>query len=166
MYDRPILQGRGEFVRLALEEAGADYVDVARKPVEDGRVLSALTRLLEDPDNPRPAFVPLFLRDRAAVVGQTAAILFDLGPRLGHVPEAEEDRIWTHQVQLTIADMVAEVHDTHHPIAVSLADAEQRTEAVRRAAHVRTDRIPELVAWFEHVSTRDGGTCLVGNGLS
>ena len=30
LYYWPGIQGRGEFVRLALEDAGADYVDVAR----------------------------------------------------------------------------------------------------------------------------------------
>ena len=31
LYYWPSIQGRGEFIRLTLEEAGADYVDVARK---------------------------------------------------------------------------------------------------------------------------------------
>lgn len=166
LYDWPTPQGRGEFVRLALEEAGAAYRDVARAPEDDGLGLPALMRLLDDPGNPRPAFAPPFLRDGDVVVGQTAAILLHLGPRLGLVAGAEAARIWTHQIQLTIADMVAEAHDTHHPIAAGLAYADQKREAARRAAHFRADRIPEFLAWFEHVLTRNGGARLVGDGLS
>ncbi|WP_375464452.1 glutathione S-transferase [uncultured Methylobacterium sp.] len=166
LYYWPMLQGRGEFVRLALEEAGAGYVDVAREPEAGGLGMPALRRILDDPDNPRPAFAPPFLRDGDTVVGQTAAILLYLGPRLGLVAGSEADRIWTHQIQLTIADVVAEAHDTHHPIAAGLAYEDQRQEAARRSAHFRTDRIPEFLAWFEHVLTRGGGAHLVGDALS
>ena len=166
LYYWPMLQGRGEYVRLALEEAGASYVDVAREPETDGLGLPALTRILEDLDEPRPSFAPPFLRDGDMVVGQTAAILLYLGPRLGLVGAAEDERIWTHQIQLTIADMVAEAHDTHHPVAVGLAYEDQKAEAARRAAHFRTDRIPEFLAWFEHVLSRNVGTHLVGDRLS
>ena len=120
LYYWPMLQGRGEFVRLALEDAGADYIDIARGSDADGQGLGALTRFLEDPSIPRPAFAPPVLRDGDTLVGQTSAILLYLGPRLGLVGESEADRIWTHQIQLTVADVVAEAHDTHHPVAVSL----------------------------------------------
>ncbi|KAB1076128.1 glutathione S-transferase [Methylobacterium planeticum] len=159
----PMLQGRGEFVRLALEDAGADYVDVARGSEADGQGIGALTRFLEDPSIPRPAFAPPVLRDGDTLVGQTAAILLYLGPRLGLVGDAEADRIWTHQIQLTIADVVAEAHDTHHPIAVSLAYEEQKPEAARRAQAFRRDRIPEFLAWFEHILDRNDGRHLVGD---
>ncbi len=107
LHDWPLIQGRGEFVRLALEEAGAAYVDVAREDGIDGLVAG-----LDAP--PRPPFAPPYLRDGDLVIGQTAAILLHLGPRLGLVGESEADRIWTHQIQLTIADAVAEAHDSHH----------------------------------------------------
>ncbi len=140
----PMIQGRGEFVRLALEEAGAPYVDVAR---EDG--IDGLMAGLDAP--PRPPFAPPYLRDGDLVIGQTAAILHHLGPRLGLVGEREADRIWTHQIQLTIADAVAEAHDSHHPIASALYYEEQTEEAARRAADFRESRIPKFLHWFERV---------------
>ncbi|GJD50044.1 hypothetical protein OPKNFCMD_2780 [Methylobacterium crusticola] len=140
----PGIQGRGEFVRLALEEAGAPYVDVAR---EDGT--GPMMAGLDEP--PRPPFAPPYLRDGDLVIGQSAAILLYLGPRLGLVGEGEADRIWTHQIQLTIADAVAEAHDTHHPIASSLTYEDQRPEAARRAADFRAARIPKYLAWCERV---------------
>ena len=161
-YYWPTIQGRGEFVRLALEDAGAAYVDVARGREEDGQGLGAMTALLEDPSIARPAYAPPFLRDGALILGQTAAILLYLGPRLGLAPTAEADRLWTHQIQLTIADVVAEAHDTHHPIAVSLTYEEQKPEAVRRAGDFQANRIPEYLAWFDHVIGRNGGRHLVG----
>lgn len=166
LYYWPTIQGRGEFVRLALEEAGAAYIDVARGSEADGRGVPAMTGLLEDPSARRPAFAAPFLRDGDVTVGQTAAILLHLGPRLGLVPDSEADRLWTHQIQLTIADMVAEAHDTHHPIAVALTYEEQLTEAARRAGYFRRDRIPEFFAWFEHVLARNGGRHLVCDALT
>ncbi|GJE58862.1 glutathione S-transferase [Methylobacterium trifolii] len=166
LYYWPTIQGRGEFVRLALEEAGAAYVDVARGSEADGAGLPAMSRVLQDPDNPRPAYAPPFLRDGDVVVGQTAAILLHLGPRLGLAGDSEADRIWTHQIQLTIADVVSEAHDTHHPVAIGLTYEDQKTEALRRAKAFREERIPEFLAWFEHVLTRNDGTHLVGAALS
>ncbi|MFH6785500.1 MULTISPECIES: glutathione S-transferase [Methylobacterium] len=161
----PAIQGRGEFVRLALEEAGADYADVARQDGIDGGI-DGMMAGLDAP--PRPPFAPPYLRDGDLVIGQTAAILLYLGPRLGLVSESEADRIWTHQIQLTIADAVAEAHDTHHPIASGLYYEEQLPEAARRAEDFRTHRIPKFLGWLERVLTAnpDGPRHLVGGRLS
>jgi glutathione S-transferase len=144
----PSIQGRGEFVRLALEEAGADYVDLAR---ESGRGMgvTAMMRLMEG--SPRPPFAPPFLRAGRPVIGQTANILQYLGPRLGLAPKSEAGRLWTHQLQLTVADFVTEVHDTHHPIAGSLYYHQQKPEAQRNARHFIDERAPKFLGYFEQV---------------
>lgn len=156
------IQGRGEFVRLALEEAGADYVDVAR--ADEG----AMLRLLNGDEVPRPPFAPPFLRAGRLLIGQTANILSYLGPRLGLAPAAEAGRLWAHQLQLTIADFVDEAHDTHHPIASALYYDEQKPEAKRRAADFRTRRIPKYLGYFERVLERNpqGHGHLVGDRLT
>lgn len=163
----PMIQGRGEFVRLALEQAGAPYVDVARLPHEEGGGIEAMMDRLED-EPVRPPFAPPFLKDGDLVIGQTAAILLYLGPRIGLVGAAESERIWTHQVQLTIADMVAEAHDTHHPVGVGLYYEDQKPEALRRARDFRENRIPKFLAWFERVLARNpaGPDHLVGGAVS
>ncbi|MHB2209615.1 glutathione S-transferase [Methylobacterium sp. CM6257] len=161
----PMIQGRGEFIRLALEEAGAVYIDVARQDDDAGGIEPMLARL-SDPGNPRPPLAPPFLRDGGIVIGQTAAILLYLGPRLGLVGETERDRIWTHQLQLTIADAVNEAHDTHHPVGVGLYYAEQKPEALRRAKEFREARIPKFLGYFERVLAANGGARLVGPDLS
>jgi glutathione S-transferase len=160
LYYWPTIQGRGEFVRLALEEGSADYVDVARQP----RGLAKMAKLMEG--GGRPPFAPPFLKDGELVVGQTAAILLYLGGRLGLAPEDEDGRLWTHQLQLTIADVVAEAHDTHHPIAAGLYYQEQKPEAARRAADFRDERLPAFLGWFERVLEANDGVHLVGNRLS
>ncbi|SDM86939.1 glutathione S-transferase [Methylobacterium phyllostachyos] len=157
----PMIQGRGEFVRLALEEAGADYVDVAREDDDAGGIGPMLDRL-SDPANGRPPFAPPFLRDGDLVIGQSAAILLHLGPRLGLAGTSEADRIWTHQLQLTIADAVDEVHDTHHPLGVDLYYADQKPEALRRALGFRQTRMPKFLEYFERVLVANGGERLVG----
>ncbi len=164
LYYWPGIQGRGEFVRLALEEAGADYVDVARKPGGT----DALLALLEGEGTARPPFAPPFLKDGDALIGQTAAILFHLGPRLGLAPRDEAGRLWVHQIQLTIADAVGEAHDTHHPISVELYYEDQKPEALRRAQTFREARIPKFLAWFEAILTRNpkGDRHLVGARLT
>jgi glutathione S-transferase len=163
----PSIQGRGEFVRLALEAAGADYVDVARAPPPQGGV-RAMQRLMQARDAARPPLAPPFLRDGDLLIGQTAAILLYLGPRLGLVPAGEADRLWAHQLQLTVADFVDEVHDTHHPIAGSLYYDDQRPEALRRAAAFRAERAEKFFGWFERVLARNpaGSAHLVGGALS
>jgi len=164
LYYWPGLQGRGEFVRLALEEAGADYVDVARR--HDGMV--AMNRLLEGDGANRPPYAPPFLKDDDVLVGQTAAILLYLGRKLDLAPRDEQGQLWTHQIQLTIADLVAEAHDCHHPIASSLYYEDQKTEAKRRSADFRDSRIPKYLAWFETVLARNphGTEHLVGDAIT
>ncbi len=115
LYYWPGIQGRGEYVRLALEDAGADYADVARSE----RGMAAMMRMMEG-SRGRPPFAPPFLKAGKLVIGQTANILLYLGSRHGLAPKAEAGRLWVHQLQLIIADFVVEVHDTHHPIGVSL----------------------------------------------
>ena len=89
LYYWPSIQGRGEFVRLALEDAGAEYVDVARLPKRGGRGIPALMRFLESRSVEHPPFAPPFLKAGRLVIAQTANILLFLGPRLGLVPKNE-----------------------------------------------------------------------------
>lgn len=164
LYYWPNIQGRGEFVRLALEQAGAAYVDVAR---DEGGV-DALLALLDDPRATHPPFAPPVLRDGERLIAQTAAILLHLGPRLELAPADEAERLWTHQIQLTIADLVAEAHDTHHPIDVELYYEDQKPEAQRRATGFRRDRIPKFLGWLETILARNPSSAgwLVGSSLS
>ena len=141
------IPGRGEFVRLALEEAGAPYIDVARTKGGEQRMLA----LLEDGALDRPPFSPPFLKAGKLAIGQTANILLFLGERHGLAPKNEAGRFFTHQLQLTIADFVAEIHDTHHPIAGSLYYEDQRPEAKRRAADFTANRLPKYLGYFERV---------------
>jgi glutathione S-transferase len=164
LYYWPSIQGRGEFVRLALEAAEADYVDVARG--EHG--MGAMMRMMESPQASRPAFAPPFLKDGEEVIGQTANILLYLGGRLGLAPKDEAGRLWTHQLQLTVTDFIVEVHDTHHPIAGGLYYEDQKPEAKRRAADFLEERVPKYLGYFETVLERNpaGPAFLVGESLT
>jgi glutathione S-transferase len=162
------IPGRGEFVRLALEEAGADYVDVARLPQGRGGGVSALMHFMRDAAVKRPPFAPPYLKAGNLIVGQTANILLFLGPRLRLVPKDEARRLWAHQLQLTIADLVDEAHDVHHPIGTSLYYEEQKREARRAAKHFTSERIPKFLDYFERVLERNRGGRghMVGNAIS
>lgn len=151
LYYWPTIQGRGEFVRLALEDGGADYIDVARLPEGSGGGTTALLRMLDDPAAGHPSFAPPFLKAGRRLIGQTANILLFLGPRLGLAPRDASGQLWVHQLQLTISDLVAEVHDSHHPVAGSLYYEDQRDEAKRRSAFLRRERLPKFLGWFERV---------------
>ncbi|MDN0075282.1 glutathione S-transferase [Crenobacter sp. SG2303] len=168
LYYWPTIQGRGEFVRLAFEATGTDYVDVARLPEEDGGGEAAILRLLDGAGAARPPFAPPFLRVGEQLIGQTANILLFLGPRLGLAPRGEPERLWLHQLQLTIADLVGEIHDTHHPIASSRYYEEQKREAKSRAADFLALRLPKFLDYFEGVIDANprGAGCLVGARLS
>jgi glutathione S-transferase len=148
LYYWPSIQGRGEFVRLALEQAGARYRDVAREPGRRAGV-AALMRFLNGRHVRRPPFAPPFLKAGRLVIGQTANILQFLGPRHGLVPKDAATRLWIHELQLTIADFVVEIHDTHHPVASGLYYEEQKKEARRRAADFLLNRAPKYLGYFE-----------------
>ena len=164
LYYWPSIQGRGEFVRLALEDAGADYVDVARR----SKGMAAMMRFMESSAIERPPFAPPFLKAGKLVIAQTANILFYLGPRLDLVPKSEPVRLWAHQLQLTIADWVAEAHDTHHPISGSLYYEDQKTEAKRRAADFTAERMPKFFDYFEGILKRNrkGSEYILGKQVS
>ena len=157
LYYWPGIQGRGEYVRLALEDAGADYADVARGE----RGMAAMMRMMEA-DSGTPPFAPPFLKAGKRVIGQTANILLYLGPRHGLAPKAEAGRLWVHQLQLTIADFVAEIHDTHHPIGVSLYYEEQRQPAKKRTGEFWKERAPKYLGYFERLLQNNGGAYLTG----
>ncbi len=164
----PTIQGRGEFVRLALEAAGAPYIDVARVEGKAGQGVPAMLGYMEGAHEVHPPFAPPFLKDGAVLVGQTAAILHYLGPTLKLVARSEQARAWTQQIQLTICDMVTEAHDTHHPISVGLYYEDQKPEALRRAQAFCRERMPKFLQWFEAIVSRNTGgpRYLVGGKLS
>jgi glutathione S-transferase len=151
------LQGRGEFVRLALEEAQAPYVDVARGAKADGLGIGAMMAALDSRKAPYPPFAPPFLKDGDLIIPQTANILFYLGPKLGLAPQDEGLRYIANGLQLTIADLVTEVHDTHHPIASGLYYEDQKAEAKRRSADFLAHRMPKFLGYFERVLAQNPG---------
>ncbi|WP_292071717.1 glutathione S-transferase [Brevundimonas sp. UBA7534] len=157
LYYWPTIQGRGEFVRLALEAAGADYVDVSRQ--DDGE---AMMRLMKTAAT--PAFAPPFLKLGERTIGQVAAILAWIGPQMGLAPDGDSDRAWVNQIQLTLADLVVETHDTHHPVDLMAYYDAQKPEAARRAEGFRDRRIAKFLGWAERVLERNpaGPGWLVG----
>jgi len=168
LYYWPIIQGRGEFVRLALEAAGADYVDVARGNDDAGTGMPAMFELLNGETVERPSFAPPFLKAGRLLIGQTANILQYLGPRHRLAPTGEPGRLWVHQLQLTLCDVVDEVHDSHHPIASGLYYEDQRREAKKRTADFLDQRAPKYLGHFERVLARNpsGDQHLAGARLS
>jgi glutathione S-transferase len=156
LYYWPMIQGRGEYVRLALEDAGAGYDDVAR----GAGGMAAMSRMMETGD--QPPFAPPFLKAGKLLIGQTANILLYLGSRHGLAPKAEAGKLWVHQLQLTITDFVAEVHDTHHPIATSLYYEDQRAPAKKRTQEFWDQRVPKYLGYFEQLVSHSGGTFTTG----
>ena len=160
LYYWPSIQGRGEYVRLALEEAGADYADVARTE----RGMSAMMGMMEG-DGMRP-FAPPFLKAGKLVIGQTANILLYLGSRHGLAPKAEAGRLWVHQLQLTVADFVLEIHDTHHPLGPSLYYEDQKGPAKKRTDEFWNERVPKYLGYFEKLLEDKGGVYVAGRRLT
>lgn len=151
LYYWPTIQGRGELVRLALEDAGARYVDVARLPKKEGGGVDALFTMMQKAGAPVRPFAPPFLEIGKLVVAHTANILQVIAPRLGLVPDDERSRVAAHQLQLSITDFLSEVHDTHHPIGTNLYYEEQKKEARARSKHFIKERIPKYLGYFESV---------------
>jgi glutathione S-transferase len=161
LYYWPGIQGRGEYVRLALEDAGADYVDSARTE----RGMAAMMRMMGAKGG-TPPFAPPFLKAGRLVIGQTANILFYLGSRHALAPKAEAARLWVHQLQLTIADFVLEIHDTHHPLGPTLYYEDQRSEAKRRSSEFWKERVPKYLGYFERLIDASAGAYVTGRKAS
>jgi glutathione S-transferase len=158
----PGIQGRGEFVRLALEDAGATYEDVARGKGGTDEMLA----MMRGGDEKRPPFAPPFLKSGKVVIAQVANILFYLGPRLKLAPKEEGARLWLNALQLTVTDFVKEVHDTHHPVGTGLYYEDQKPEARRYAEGFLDERAPKYLGYFERVIERSGGPFLLGRRIS
>jgi len=161
LYYWPTIQGRGEYIRLALEEAGAAYTDVARS----GNGINAMMKMMEAGKG-TPPFAPPFLKAGQLVIGQTANILLYLGARHGLAPKAEAAKLWVHQLQLTITDFVTEVHDTHHPLGPSLYYEEQKAPAKKRTQDFWKSRVPKYLGYFEDLSAANGGGYVTGRRMT
>lgn len=143
------IPGRGEFVRLALEAGGIAYRDRAREDGSDALVKDMAARSGERP------FAPPYLVAGDQCIAQTANILLFLAER--HGLGVGPDRSWfAHQLQLTIADVVAEAHNVHHPVSPSLYYKDQKEEAARAAKAFRNERMPKFLDYFEKVLADDG----------
>src|SRR6195952_5633483 len=165
LYYWPTIQGRGEYVRLALEEAGCGYTDVARH----GHGMGAMSKMLEaekGKGTATPPLAPPFLKAGKLVIGQTANILLYLGSRHGLAPKAEPGKLWVHQLQLTITDLVQEVHDTHHPLGSSLYYEDQKAAAKKRSDEFWTARVPKYLGYFEELLATNGGAYVTGRRLT
>lgn len=161
----PMIQGRGEFVRLALEDAGARYVDVARLPESKGGGIAAMQKIMQAKKGLAP-FAPPFLRAGKLLIAQTPNVLLYLGPRLGLVPASEAAQLHAHQLALTALDVVNEAHDTHHPIATGLYYEDQKREAKMRAKSFIAERIPKFLGYFERTLEQSSGNYLLGRTAS
>jgi glutathione S-transferase len=166
LYYWPEIPGRGEFVRLVLEEAGVPYVDVGRQPRAQGGGAEAVLAFYEGRNEGHPVFAPPVLKHGDLVVAQTAAICHFLGRRHGLAPGDEAGDAHALELELTIADLVAEVHDTHHPIASSLHYEDQQEAAKLRATHFVAERLLRFLAYFERVLQCNGGEVLVGASIT
>jgi glutathione S-transferase len=166
LYYWPEIPGRGEFVRLVLEEAGAAYVDVGRQPRGEGGGVEAVVAFYAGRNAGHPIFAPPVLKQGDFVLAQTAAICHFLGCRHGLAPQDEAGVLQALELQLTLADLVGEVHDTHHPISAALYYEDQKSAAKKRAAHFVGERLPRFLGYFERVLEQNGGGVLVGTGLS
>ena len=168
LYYWPGLQGRGEFVRLALEEAGADYVDIALLPESRGGGVAALLRTMQDERLERPPFAPPFLKVGTRYIAQTSTILRYLGQRHALAPRDTAGRLWTDQLQLTISDLISEVHDAHHPLGSGLYYEQQKPAARRRTRQFLLQRLPKFLGYFEQLLERNRarGPWLVGARLT
>ncbi|WP_456268724.1 glutathione S-transferase [Kushneria sp. AK178] len=167
LYYWPTIPGRGEFIRLALEAGDADYIDVGNT-TEPGYGVEAVTAWLDGSMTHYPPFAPPFLKAGGEVISHVANILQYLGPRLKLVQDDKVYQYWTHSLQLTITDFVAEAHDVHHPLGPELYFEDQQDEALRRAGNFIDNRLPKFFHYFERIidNNPDSTVYLVGKRLS
>ncbi|MEH3159010.1 MAG: glutathione S-transferase [Sphingomonas taxi] len=155
----PTIQGRGEFVRLPLEAAGIAYEDCARVQGAEAMMADLEARAKTG----RGPFAPPYLAFEDHAVAQVANILAMLGAEHGFAPTDATGRAWLNQLQLTIADLVAEVHNVHHPVGMMDYYEGQKAEAARVARPFREERLPKYLDHFEDAAQREAGDWLIGD---
>ena len=162
----PTIPGRGEFVRVILEDVGAAYIDVARLPEAEGGGSRAVVGFLADPPpGLRPLACPVLVADDL-VLAQSVAIAMLLGERHHRLPGDGAGRYGVQQVLLTMTDLVAEVHSVHHPISTSLRYEDQREAAIVGARPFHAQRLPKYLDWLERLLADNGDEVLVGAGTT
>jgi glutathione S-transferase len=169
LYYWPFLPGRGEFVRLILEQANVPYDDVARRPKEEGGGPAAIMRILADATPGLRPLAPPVLVHGDVRLAQMPNICAYLGARHGLAPSDELGRFEAMQLQLTLADLIAEAHDTHHPVGKGAYYEEQKPEALRTARGFVDQRMPKYLRYFESVlqgNQAAPGQHLIGGALS
>ncbi|KJZ73419.1 hypothetical protein HIM_07213 [Hirsutella minnesotensis 3608] len=169
----PGLPGRGEFIRLLFEEAGVSYTDTAKNG--DEQAVATVVDYMGpdnkgDANNP-PIFASPVLKHGSLVLNQTPNILLYLAPKLGLAPAPGDDALFhLNQLVLTILDgLVNEVHETHHPIAVSRYYNEQKPEAKKRSKAFTDERLPKYLGYLQRVleaKTSGSGPWLYGDSLT
>ncbi|HZL38784.1 MAG TPA: glutathione S-transferase family protein [Pseudolabrys sp.] len=162
LYYWPEIQGRGEFVRLVLEDAGAAYDDVARSKTGMDKMMA----MINGGRDKHPPFAPPFLKAGKLVIAQVANILFYLGSHLKLGLRDEASRLWLHQLQLTVTDFVKEIHDTHHPVGSGLYYEDQKPEAKRFAENFLGERAPKYLGYFETALKKSGGPFVTGRKMT
>ena len=166
LYYWPGLPGRGEFVRLVLEEGGAAYTDVARLSEDDGDGIPAIMAFLKGQRQGLVPLAPPFLQVGDLVLAQTANICMFLARRLDLVPPEDGAQAEAMQLLLTVADLVTEVHDTHHPVSTTIAYEEQKEEAKKRSHLFLARRLPKFMGYFDNIIQRNGGAYALGDTLT
>ena len=168
LYYWPMIQGRGEVIRLSFEEAGVEYIDVARNNQGQEDNQNAIIDILQNTNLMSPPFAPPFLIDGDIMIAQAAAILQYLAPKVGLIGESHEEQTFAHQIQLTVSDLLTEVHDTHHPIASELYYEDQIEESKKRSANFIKLRIPKYLDYFEKIiaNNKSNSGWLIGNSLT
>ncbi len=159
----PVLQGRGEPVRLLLEDAGLEYVDVARLPEDEGGGFASILAYRRGEVDGFLPYAPPILEDGSLRIAQTANILMYLAQRYELLPPGEHVPWQLNQLMLTVMDVFAEAHDTHHPVSAALYYEDQKTEAVAAATAFVRERLPAYAAYFERVLERSGGPFVLGD---
>lgn len=165
LYYWPGLPGRGEFVRLVLEQAGAAYEDVARRDAARGGGPDAvMAQLKAEGPGLRPLAPPVLVEGELRLA-QMPNICAYLGAKHGLAPSDPRTAAEAMQLQLTAADFIAEIHDTHHPVGKAKYYEEQEAEALVYSRAFVDLRMPKYLSYFELVLQQNGGQVLVGDAL-
>ncbi|MCV0384391.1 MAG: glutathione S-transferase [Erythrobacter sp.] len=158
----PSIQGRGEFVRVFMEAAGLSYRDRARET--DAQALVEDMEARAEGGDFAP-YAPPYLVERETdfAIAQVAHIVSWLTGHHDLGSGDEQTDLHLIQLQLTITDIVAEAHDTHHPVAGSLYYDDQKDAAARAAKAFREERMPKYFDHFEQaLEVREGGPFVLG----
>lgn len=161
-------KGRGEFLRLLLEDAGVKYNDSGDDLYGPTGMMDAFRGSPQAVDAeaskfPFPIFFPPALWHRPAdgeevLINQVGACMIYLGDTLSYAPRSTAERARANCIMMNALDYISEGRCSFHPVKNSMSYNDQKEEGDKASKVFSKERMPLFLHHFNKVVVKNGGS--------